>query len=502
VLVSLGLVCACAAAILYLNYLHVNVARDLSENVQSTQVAAKLEATCERLVQLLRNPTPAGQAFPRQVGELQDDIQRYLDEASALANWKEEQLLVTKARAGFADYTKLGKAKMAANQKQGLPALSDLLDQKVLDPARNLHHFNAGQVARSDQENQAIVRKLRWGLLAVAIGLPLGGLLLGYAVARRLRESIYQLSVSIRDAAGRLNRELGSVTLEETGDLPDLHQQMQGIIEEIERNVSQLQQREREVLRAEQLAALGQVAAGVAHELRNPLTSVKMLVQTALEEKRAAGLPQEDLEIMEHEIRRMEQCIRVFLDFARPPQSERRETDLIALIKKAVTLVEGRARRQKVIVTVDANKEPLRLILDPEQVHQVVINLLLNSLDALPHGGEIQVRVQAPHDNEPVQVEGENGAAVHPQPAAIVSVADTGPGIAPRIRDRLFEPFVSSKDTGLGLGLSICKRLVEAHGGTIEGGNSRKQGAVFTFTLPWECLADRVTSSRETQAVG
>ena len=102
-------------------------------------------------------------------------------------------------------------------------------------------------------------------------------------MASRLHQSIYQLSVRIRDAAGRLNRELGSVTLEENGDLGHLHQQMQGVIEEIGRVVDQLQQREHEVLRAEQLAAVGQVAAGVAHELRNPLTSVKMLVQTGLE---------------------------------------------------------------------------------------------------------------------------------------------------------------------------------------------------------------------------
>src|SRR5262249_45361366 len=159
------------------------------------------------------------------------------------------------------------------------------------------------------------------------------GLLLGYAVARSLRRSIYQLSVHLQHAAGRLNRELVAngaaaktqggpdflITLEERSDLPELHRQMRGVLEEIERVVGQLQQREREVLRAEQLAAVGQVAAGVAHELRNPLTSVKMLVQSGLEQP-AAGLPPDDLAIIENEIRRMEHCIQTFLDFARPPQ--------------------------------------------------------------------------------------------------------------------------------------------------------------------------------------
>src|SRR5262249_23474338 len=158
-----------------------------------------------------------------------------------------------------------------------------------------------------------IVNTLKWGLLAVGLGAPLSGLLLGFAVARSLRHSIYQLSVGIRDAAGRLNRQLGSVTVQEEGDLPELHVQMQEVLKEIERVVEQLQQHEREVLRSEQLAAVGQVAAGVAHELRNPLTSVKMLVQTGLEGNPAAGLPAEDLAVIEHEIRRMEQRIQMFL---------------------------------------------------------------------------------------------------------------------------------------------------------------------------------------------
>src|SRR5207302_6019857 len=168
---------------------------------------------------------------------------------------------------------------------------------------------------------------------------------------------------------GRLNRDLGSVTLEEEGDLPGLHRQMQGVVLEIERVIEQLQQREREVLRAEQLAAVGQVAAGVAHELRNPLTSIKMLVQTGLEGAPAPGLPAEDLSIMEAEIRRMEQCIKLFLDFARPPQSARRPTNLGELMRRALALVEGRARRQGVQITADLPHEPVVRDADPDQIH-------------------------------------------------------------------------------------------------------------------------------------
>jgi signal transduction histidine kinase len=321
--------------------------------------------------------------------------------------------------------------------------------------------------------------------VALGVGAPLSGLLLGFAVARNLRHSIYQLSVRIRDAAGRLNRELGSVTVDEEGDLPDLHRQMQGVLEEIERVVGRLQQREREVLRAEQLAAVGQVAAGVAHELRNPLTSVKMLVQTGLEGAPAAGLPPEDLAVIEHEIRRMEQCIRLFLDFARPPASERRRSDLVEVIRRALALVEGRARRQEVTVTPDLPGDPVYLQIDPEQIHQVLVNLFLNALDALPAGGTLEVSA-AVNRTCPPDVEDSLGSDYGgrvPNPSVEVRVRDSGRGIPPHVLDRLFEPFVSGKETGLGLGLSISKRLIEANGGAIEGYNLPGGGAQFAFQL-------------------
>jgi two-component system sensor histidine kinase HydH len=210
------------------------------------------------------------------------------------------------------------------------------------------------------------------------------------------------------------------------------------------------------------------VAAGVAHELRNPLTSIKMLVQVGREGERPPGLPPEELAVVEQQVRRMEQTIQTFLDFARPPRTEQRPADINEVIRRALTLVEGRARRQRVVLIADLVAEAIPLRIDPEQVQQVVVNLLLNALDALPRGGNVRVEVETAGD------------------MVAVRVRDSGAGIAPRIRPRLFEPFVSSKENGLGLGLSISKRLVEAHGGRISGSNHEQGGAVFTFTLPRE----------------
>jgi signal transduction histidine kinase len=127
-------------------------------------------------------------------------------------------------------------------------------------------------------------------------------------------------------------------------------------------------------------------------------------------------------------------------------------------------------------------------MIDPEQIHQVAVNLLLNSLDALPRGGTVSIELsQSGWTANSTEGHGTNGAAVCG--GVVVHVRDTGPGIAANIRERLFEPFVSSKETGVGLGLSISKRLIEEHGGTIRGDNLAEGGALFSFQLPYSVPA-------------
>jgi signal transduction histidine kinase len=462
----LTLVGACLFGVLYLNYLHVNVSEDLSENISSTIAAAGLETTANGLLHLLREHPPG---YEEQVERRNQEARARVAEAEALANLPTEKELVGKIAAGLDDYLRGWGRRRAGDGAKGDEALAHTLEERVLAPCTELRRYNMTQIEESGARNRANVSTLKWGMITIALGGAFSGLVMGYSMARRLSHSIAQLSVRIRDAAGRLNRDLGSVTLASDGDLADLDRRMQHVLEQIGRTVDQLQQREHEVLRAEQLAAVGQLAAGVAHELRNPLTSIKMLVQTGLEGEPPPGLPAEDLAVVEHEVRRMEQYLRTFLDFARPPHAERRRTDLCPVVERALTLTEGRARRQKVALKVALPPDPVPLEIDPEQIQQVLVNLLLNALDALPCGGSIEVAVGQPA-----------GGAVE------VSVRDNGPGVTQRVRDRLFQPFVSGKENGLGLGLSICKRLVEGHGGSIRLEAAAGGGTVVRFTLPAE----------------
>lgn len=235
----------------------------------------------------------------------------------------------------------------------------------------------------------------------------------------------------------------------------------------MERHRDEERLRERQMGRAEQMAAIGQVAAGVAHELRNPLTSVKGLVQVNLREAEARGLPAEDLRVIEHEVRRMERTLQTFLDFVRPPRPDRRRLGLAEVVDRVFALVGGRARKQAVALRVVRPADPVGVDGDQDQLQQLVLNLVLNALDAMPHGGAVEVELRPPRDGH-----------------AELLVRDTGPGIAAHILPKVFETFVSSKETGIGLGLPVSRRIAEDHGGALSAYNLPAGGACFALRLP------------------
>lgn len=221
------------------------------------------------------------------------------------------------------------------------------------------------------------------------------------------------------------------------------------------------------LLRAEQMMAVGQVAAGVAHELRNPLTSIKGLIQVNARELQDRGLPTEDLKVIEHEIRRMERTLRTFLDFARPPKPHRQVIELGSIIERVLALVGGRARKQNVTLVSQAPEVGVKVTADDDQIQQLLLNLVLNALDAMPRGGQVEMELQPARDG-----------------FAEIHVRDNGPGIAPQILPKVFETFVSNKETGVGLGLPLSRRIAEEHGGSLTAYNLPEAGACFLLRLP------------------
>jgi PAS domain S-box-containing protein len=231
--------------------------------------------------------------------------------------------------------------------------------------------------------------------------------------------------------------------------------------------VRNLIDRERDAMRAEQMAAVGQLGTALAHQLRNALTSIKMLVQAGRRQDQSLTLAGEDLELIEDEVRRMERALQTFLDFARPPKLECRRLPLDELVSDAVAQAQHRAGPRGIVLRVASPGGGLSIQGDRDQLRRVLLHLVQNAIDAGPPGSTVDVVLRGPQDG---QIE--------------LRVLDTGPGISPQVFSQLFQPFVTTKTTGAGLGLAISRRIAEDHGGSLSAYNRPEGGAGFLLKLP------------------
>jgi two-component system sensor histidine kinase HydH len=463
VLATVCLVGLCTFTAVSLLHQQAMVHRAVRDDLKSRRAAVLLEECLSDVLILERHEE-------ENVTVLHERARRHLQTLADLADEEDERNDVANLTVTFDEYLKKWTAIPPRTDPQHEAAFREarrFLDDEVLRECRKVAESSEGRLNQTTLKHERVLQQLAWGMAGVAVLGGIAGVVVGFGVARGLSRSIRRLQVRVRDAAGKLAPNPPEIVLTGEGDFGDLHAQIDQLTVRIETVVETLQQREREVLRAEQLAAVGQLAAGVGHEIRNPLTAIKMLVQTAIADGSPAALTKEDLSVIEEEVRRIEHSLKTFLDFARPPKVERQPVDLLDVLRAVTGIIRGRVERQKVTVSIDSPDAPVMLTADPGQLRQVFLNLCLNALDAMPTGGDLRIRVRAP-DNESVAVE----------------VSDTGLGIHSTMMPRLFTPFASSKDTGLGLGLVISKRIVEDHGGGIDAANRPGRGAIFFVKLP------------------
>jgi CHASE3 domain sensor protein len=290
---------------------------------------------------------------------IRKDMDPWLAESERVAVTDRERELVARLKAGYRYFfEELDRIAGQSSSEVGgqtseisarIRELSnDPLTQGILEPAQQFLDVNELEVIQSNAANERMADKVVVGLLLLGICGTASGLVAGFGIARGISRSIVRLSVPIRDAAGKLNEVVGPVTFSSSADLEEMEQTLHKMADQIGAVVDRLQESRREVLRAEQLAAVGQMAAGIAHEVRNPLMAIKILIQAAAERTAPTVLDGKDLTVLEEEITRLERSIQTFLDFARPPQLEKRTFALGTLVVQVVDLVSVRAERQGV----------------------------------------------------------------------------------------------------------------------------------------------------------
>lgn len=236
---------------------------------------------------------------------------------------------------------------------------------------------------------------------------------------------------------------------------------------------SKLVESEELIERQEKLASLGVLASGVAHEIRNPLTAIKARLYTHLKAFPPGSSQRSDVEFISKEIDRLERIVRDFLRFAKPAVPERERVSPGTLLREVRELMAPQVESSIVRLLIERSTET-PIDADPEQLKQVLINLIKNSAESMPSGGRITLRAI---DNTLML-----GGVM--RKVVVMEVADTGTGIPPEIQERLFDPFFTTKDAGTGLGLAIAARIVEQHGGALRFQSAVNYGTTFGLVLP------------------
>ncbi len=266
--------------------------------------------------------------------------------------------------------------------------------------------------------------------------------------------ALYNLmAVLVGSLSGRLKRHL---------------RHSQAISAELAGAYADLKETTESLQRADRLAALGQLSAGIAHEIRNPLGSIKGAVEILCSNGPTAEEKQEFAAIVRQEVARINRLIEEFLRFARPPEPRIEARNVHELLTSTLWLVEGLASRRKVEIVRSCACATGRVSVDEDQIRQVFLNVLLNAVEAMGDGGILTLACsEDPLSN-----------------SEIVEVSDTGPGVDDADLERIFDPFFTTKAQGTGLGLSIADQLIRNHGGEVAARRNETGGLTVSIRLP------------------
>jgi len=477
--VSLLMLALAGGAAWYVHNLQQQSTEIITNHVASVRAAYEIEINVREMRrQLFRFLFDGDRSHLAQTESAKERADEWLEVAERLSTTPDEMNSMASVRNAYDRFTAIIRERTAtAPEPDAFQVLRDPIEKDLLEglfrPLEEFQKVNESKIAANYEKSRQLAGNLILGLVGLGVCGAGGGLLMGWAIASSVRRSLYQTEERLLKTARQLDRRSGDTeSSAETRFSGELDTAMNRVSVSVAAVLARLDRSERDALRAEQLAQVGQMAAGIAHEVRNPLMSMKILVQNAVDQPPGETLRPRDLRVLEDEIERVESIITHFLDFARPPQIDKQVRDVTQLVERVVCNLEARAAQRKVIIEIDPGVESIKVDVDAGQFQQVLYNLVINAIEVIPDGGRVTVQLGREQKHPKVA------------PQLIVRVKDTGPGLPAALGERIFEPFVSARPGGMGLGLSICRRIVEAHGGDLRGANGIDGGAVFTLRMP------------------
>lgn len=392
----------------------------------------------------------------------------HLIKVKSLAEEPWEKKAVAQISTGYADYIQI-KDQVISLYKAGEYKKGAAIHQKVRAYFSNImtlceqfKTFHKNKISEAIQSSQKESNRLRYMALLAIVIVTVLSLLINYIFARHILEPIRKLAHEA-DRIGTANASANEMTA--------LQNSVQGLIENAEETHKKLEKSQATLMQSEKMALLGKLAAGTAHSIRNPLTSVKMRLFSLNRSCRFSNDQQEDFNVISEEIKQINKIVENFLEFARPPRLSTRHMSPSTVVDAALHLLDQRLKSYNVTTRLIRQDQLPETAVDPEQLKEVLVNIMINACEAMDNGGLILIQEEKNYV-EPLKK------------VVVIRIMDNGPGIDPEIQSRIFEPFFTTKDEGTGLGLSIAFNIINGHGGWLDVKSDTGKGTTFIITLP------------------
>ena len=404
------------------------------------------------------------------LGEYRQAFKERLKEVKALAQTEQDRQIIGQIESEYDQYIE-DKDRVIALYKAGERQVGTKLHEKVrghffriLELCQRHKDIHKERIRLAQDRSHGQAKRLRV-IAAMALWTAiLLGALLAFVLVTQILNPLRRLAADAHATEGYVAPG---------NEVKAISHQVHSLMEDMGQTKTELERSQENLLQSERLALVGKLAAGMAHSIRNPLTSVKMRLFSLERTLDTTGTQKEDLGVISEEIRHIDNIVQNFLEFSRPPKLKMQKVSPSDVVDMTLQLLKHRLQSYDAEVKLDRQQRLPEIVADPEQLKEVLVNLLINACEAMGRGGKILISEQ----DEVVERLGH---------VAIIRLTDNGPGIPKVIQDRLFEPFFSVKEEGTGLGLSIAARIVAEHGGWLDLTSQEGKGATFKITLPYK----------------
>ena len=404
----------------------------------------------------------------RRLGEARQVFKERMKRANSVAENSEQKEALRRIESEYIQYIAIKDRVISyykmGNQAEGAELHKSVRNRffKILELCEEYKDlYTAGiREMRDDSRDEAQRLRVIVGIAMAAV-LVLG-LLLVFFLIHHILTPLHRLTVAA-DRKGASKRPGDEVY--------SLSESVRGLIEDADQAQTQLEKSRETLLQAEKMVSVGKLAAGMAHSVRNPLTSVKMRLFSLNRTLALSDTQKDDFDVISEEINHVDTIVQNFLEFSRAPKLKIQSIHPSELVDMVLQLLRHRLDSYDVKTSVVRSEELPEIQGDPEQLKEVLVNLVENACEAMEGGGQIVIE--------------EEQTILEPYGRVVlIRLKDNGPGIQKSLQPKILEPFFTTKEEGTGLGLSIASRIVEEHGGKMDFVSSEGEGTTFIIVLP------------------